>query len=60
MAKAKVKKGAKLICVPCGREIVISNWGISRTTLWCCGRAMKKKTSSLVKKIKTKLLKKKK
>jgi hypothetical protein len=59
MAGAKVKKGAGLICVPCGRQVVISNWGISRTTLWCCGRPMKKKTTSLVKKIKSKLLKKK-
>jgi len=60
MAKAKVKKGAKLVCVPCGREVVIDNCGISRTTLWCCGMAMNKKTPVLLKKIKAKLAKKKK
>ena len=40
MAKAKLKKGQKLLCVPCGREVTISAGGISRTTLWCCGRPM--------------------
>lgn len=60
MAKAKVKKGEKLICVPCGREVVISECGISTTTLWCCGRPMKKTTPSLVKEVKEKLAKKKK
>jgi hypothetical protein len=42
MAKAKVKKGQKLSCVPCGREVVVSSWGSSATTIWCCGRPMKK------------------
>ena len=53
MAKAKLKKGVRLACVPCGREVVIDNCGISRTTLWCCGRPMKKgkaKSKSLRKK----------
>jgi len=36
-----MRKGQKLMCVPCGREIVVSSSGISRTTLWCCGRPMK-------------------
>ncbi len=38
---AKLRKGQKLLCVPCGREILISNCGVSRTTIWCCGRSMK-------------------
>jgi len=60
MAKAKVKKGARLMCVPCGREVVIDNCGISRTTLWCCDRPMKNKTKKSAKKIRAKLRKKKK
>lgn len=43
MVKAKVKKGGRLVCVPCGREVIINNCGISRTTLWCCGKAMQRK-----------------
>lgn len=42
MATAKVKKGQKLVCVLCAREVVISNWGISSRSLWCCGKPMKK------------------
>ena len=59
-AKAKVNKGAKLVCIPCGRQIVISDAGISRTTIWCCGKPMAKKSPMLLKKIKAKLSKKKK
>jgi len=40
---AKVKRGEKLICVPCGREVMVSFAGIAETTLWCCGRPMKNK-----------------
>jgi len=60
MAKAKIKEGTKLICVPCGREIVITNCGLSTTTLWCCGRPMRKSSPSLVKKVREKLPRKKK
>lgn len=49
---AKIKKGAKLICAPCGREVMVTNAGISETITWCCRKPMKKKTSSKVKKAK--------
>ena len=55
MAKAKLKKGQSLLCVPCGREVTISSSGISRTTLWCCGRPMaggKKKAAAKKKAVK--------
>ncbi len=55
MAKRKTKKGAKLLCVVCGREIMVSNWGISDSILLCCGKPMKKKSPSLAKKVKAKL-----
>jgi len=44
----KVRKGEKLVCVPCGREVVVNNWGVSGSTLWCCGKPMKtgKKTKA--------------
>lgn len=42
----KIKKGQKLTCIPCGREVIISNLGIAVTTIWCCGRPMKKKTKT--------------
>lgn len=50
MVKKEIKKGTKLVCVPCRREVIVSNWGISESILWCCGRPMKKKNSSLSKK----------
>lgn len=46
MAKVKVKKGTKLVCVACAREVMVSNWGISRTTLWCCKRPMQNKPAA--------------
>lgn len=47
---ANLKRGQKIVCVPCGREVVISNLGVSRTTLWCCGRPMKQKAKATSKK----------
>lgn len=43
---AKMKKGDKLVCVPCGRQVVVDCCGVGTTTLWCCGRPMKKKKSA--------------
>ncbi|MBF0217306.1 MAG: hypothetical protein HQL30_09980 [Candidatus Omnitrophica bacterium] len=40
---AKMKKGEKLVCIPCGTEVVISNSGLTESTLWCCSKPMKKK-----------------
>jgi len=42
MAKGKMKKGQKLVCVPCGREVIIGCCGTSATTIWCCGKPMRK------------------
>jgi hypothetical protein len=47
---AKLKKGQKMVCIPCAREVVISSAGVSRTTLWCCGRPMQQKSKAAVKK----------
>lgn len=47
---AKIKKGDKLACSPCGREISVDACGVSETTLWCCGRPMKKKGKKVTKK----------
>jgi hypothetical protein len=38
---ARLKKGAALLCVPCGREVVVRSEGVAATTIWCCGRPMK-------------------
>ena len=46
MATAKDKKGTKLVCALCAREVVVSNWGISSRSLWCCGKPMKKKRAA--------------
>jgi hypothetical protein len=43
---AKLKKGNRLVCVPCGRQVVVSNAGVSRTTIWCCGKAMAQKAAA--------------
>lgn len=37
----KVKKGQKLECIPCGREVIVDTCGVSKTTIWCCGKPMK-------------------
>ncbi|MFB0526816.1 MAG: hypothetical protein ACETVO_05050 [bacterium] len=55
MATQKITEGTKLLCIWCGREVVVSNYGISDSTLLCCGRPMRKKSSSLVKKAGTRL-----
>jgi hypothetical protein len=47
---AKLKKGQEMVCIPCAREVVISNAGASITTLWCCGRPMKEKSKAGAKK----------
>ncbi len=39
---AKLKKGDTMVCVPCGREVAVGFAGISESTIWCCGRPMKK------------------
>ena len=46
MIKIEIKKGTRLVCVPCRREVIVSNWGISDATLWCCGKPMEKKNPS--------------
>jgi len=46
----KLKKGEKLSCVPCGRQIVVDSCGLSTETLWCCGRPMRKKSKASAKK----------
>jgi len=38
---AKLKKGARLTCVPCGRRVIVDCCGVSSSTIWCCGRPMK-------------------
>jgi hypothetical protein len=50
MSMAKVKKGQTMVCIPCAREVVISDAGVSSTTLWCCGRPMKEKSKAAAKK----------
>ena len=47
---AKLKRGQKMVCIPCAREVVISSAGMSRTTLWCCGRPMQSKAKTAAKK----------
>ena len=41
---AKVKRGDRLSCVPCGREVVVYCCGVSEKVIWCCGSPMKKTT----------------
>lgn len=33
---ATIRKGTKLVCVLCGREIIITSSGYSATGIWCC------------------------
>lgn len=47
---AKAKKGQKLACVPCGREVVVDACGISEETIWCCGKPMSNKKKAAGKK----------
>jgi len=43
---AKVKKGSRLVCVPCGREVIVDACGISEQTIWCCGKPMAHRKAS--------------
>ena len=47
---AKLKRGQKMVCIACAREVIISNTGVSRTTLWCCGKPMQQKAKAAAKK----------
>jgi len=58
MAKERIEKGEKLICIWCGREVLVTNYGMYYSTLLCCGRPMKKKNPSFTEKSKEKVLKK--
>ncbi len=51
---AKLKKGQKLVCIPCGRQVAIDCCGVSERTIWCCGRPMAKKAKKVAKKKKSK------
>lgn len=47
---AKIRKGQKLTCIPCGREVIVDCCGISRRTIWCCGKPMASKRKKSKKK----------
>ena len=34
------RKGSALLCVPCGREILVTESGTAYSQLWCCGIVM--------------------
>ena len=63
------KKGSALVCVPCGREILVTESGTAYRQLWCCGVGMepsakpkakaKKKAPARKKAVKKKAAKKK-
>ena len=55
---AKLKKGTRLVCVPCGREIKVDVCGVSAQTLWCCGKPMAEKKRA-VKRVRVKACRKK-
>lgn len=42
--KAAVRKTSRkqdrLFCPECGREVVVSSWGVSDRSIYCCGRVM--------------------
>lgn len=42
MAKTNLRKGSRLVCVPCGREVIVDCCGASEAIIWCCGKPMKK------------------
>ena len=46
---AKLKKGQKLSCVPCGREVIVDACGAAETTIWCCGKPMRPKAKGKAK-----------
>lgn len=44
---AKIKKGTRLTCVPCGREVVVDACGMSAQTIWCCGKPMARRSKAV-------------
>ncbi|MGE5280690.1 MAG: hypothetical protein ACM3L6_08120 [Deltaproteobacteria bacterium] len=37
---SKLRKGMRLVCVPCGRQVIVDACGVSERTVWCCGKPM--------------------
>jgi hypothetical protein len=33
----------RVLCFECGRELVISNWGSTERSIYCCGKVMESK-----------------
>ncbi|MDD5454851.1 MAG: hypothetical protein PHW62_05080 [Candidatus Ratteibacteria bacterium] len=46
------KRGEKLVCGLCGREVIMDECGCSQTDMWCCDQPMKPKSKSKTKKSK--------
>jgi len=55
---SKFKKGTRLSCLPCGREVVVSACGVSTQTIWCCGKPMAAKKKKIPKSAKRRTKKK--
>lgn len=50
MAKTNLMKGSRLVCIPCGREVIVDCCGASARTIWCCENPMRKRARSKSKK----------
>lgn len=46
----KIEKGQRLVCEPCGREVVVDMCGLSESTMWCCNQPMVHKAAKKTKK----------
>ena len=51
MVKVNFKKGSKLACIPCGREVIIDCCGAATRTIWCCEKPMRKAAHAKSKKM---------
>jgi len=40
---ARAEKGQRLVCEPCGKEVVVDMCGCAGNTVWCCNQPMVKK-----------------
>lgn len=48
MSKKDNLTATAFVCVPCGKEVVVSSWSVSRRALWCCGVEMVKKDTEAI------------
>lgn len=43
---AKLKNGQRLVCEPCGTEVIVDSCGVYGSSIMCCGKPMTAKAKT--------------